>query len=87
MNDAMLYHKPKLRTRCLPAAMLLLNWWAALLCIITLLALCGGTLYGLMIETNGIWMPMLLSIIAGSLLHSVIIVIALSISVSADPAS
>ena len=87
MNDAMLYHKPKLLTYCLPAAKMLLNWWTALLFIITLLALCVGTLYGLMSAANGIWMPMLLSIIAGSLLHSAIIVIALSISVSADPAS
>ncbi|PCF93622.1 hypothetical protein [Vreelandella nigrificans] len=85
MNDAMLYQKPKLLTYCLPAATLLLNWWAAVLFIITLLAICGGTLYGLMSETDGIWMPLLLSIIVGSLLHSAITVMALAISVAAKP--
>ncbi|TVP52147.1 MAG: hypothetical protein EA345_01320 [Halomonas sp.] len=86
MNEAMLYQKPKLLNYCLPAATLLLSWWAALLFIITLLALCVGTLYGLMSETSGIWMPLLLSTAAGALLHSAIIVVALAISVAADPA-
>ncbi|MGP8289121.1 hypothetical protein ACT3OH_02490 [Vreelandella zhanjiangensis] len=86
MNDAMLYQKPKLLTYCLPAATLLLNRWVALSFIITLLAICGSILYGLMSETNGIWIPLLLATIGGSLLHSVIIAIALAISVAADPA-
>lgn len=86
MNEAMLYQKPRLLTYCLPAATLLLNWWAAIIFIITLLAICGGTLYGLMSETNTIWLPLLISTMCGSLLHSAIIVMALVVSVAVDPA-
>lgn len=86
MNEAMLYQKPKLLAYCLPAATLLLNWWAALLFTIVLLAICGSTIYALMSQTNAIWVPLLLSIIGGSLLHSALIVMALTVSVAADPA-
>lgn len=86
MDDAMLYKKPKLLTYCMPAAELLLNWWAAILFIITLLAICSGTLYGLVSKTDGIWVPLILATTAGSLLHSAIIVVALAISVAADAA-
>lgn len=74
-----------LLTRSLPIASLLLNWWAASLCIVTLFSGCLGTLYGLFQETLEVWLSLLLAVGAGALLHSVVIVLALTICVIAEP--
>ena len=86
MKQIARYHKPKFLTYCLPFATLLLNWWAACLCSITLIAMCFGTLYGLIGEAHSVWLSLLLSVIGGLLLHSAIIAISLAIAVTADVA-
>lgn len=75
----------RLRAYGLPIASLLLNWWAASLFTITLLSGCLGTLYGLLHESHTAWFCLLCAVLGGALIHSMMIVIALTISIVAEP--
>lgn len=81
MNQTRQGHSSKLLVYALPAASLLLNWWAASLCIIALISGFLGVLYGLLQATLGVWLSLLLALASGALLHSVLIAMALTIAV------
>lgn len=81
MNHILQGKTSRLLIHALPVASLLLNWWAASLCIIALISGFLGVLYGLLQATLGVWLSLLLALASGALLHSVLIAMALTIAV------
>lgn len=86
MNQMIKAPTSRLRAYGLPIASLLLNWWAASLFTITLISGCLGTFYGLFHEPHTVWFSLLCAVLGGALIHSMMIVIALTISIVAEPA-
>lgn len=85
MNQMIKTPTSRLLVYGLSIASRLLNWWAASLFIITLLSGCLGMLYGLRHESHTAWFCLLCAVLGGALIHSMMIVIALTISIVAEP--
>ena len=87
MNQAIKKPTSRLRLYGLPLASLLLNWWAASLFTLTLLSGGLGAVYGLLQEPHEVWLSLLFAMLGGVLVHSMMIVVALTILIIAEPAN